>query len=237
MNPLMGKAGSAGGGGGFTKSDAPPAGNRLAVCAAVIDLGTHEQGAFQGAPRPPVRQLFIVWELPKCLKAGTNRNHLIAERYNLSFHEKASLRKMLESWRGQPYRDGSDIDVSKVAGRPCFLNIAHDEKGDRVYPKIKAVAPLPDEVQAPALTVNGGAPLVWFIGCDAPVPTDDWLPWCYGQKVADMIQDSPEWQALQGGARPARPAATAPARTPPQAAALAAYDAASPAAWDDDTPF
>src|SRR5579859_3411511 len=109
----------------------PPAGNHPAVLIAMIDLGTHTED-FQGK-QTEAHKVFLVWELTEEKCAGYNRNHVIGRDYTLSLHEKAGLRKMLEGWRGRKYNTGEEINVSKVLGQPCFLNVSHKTKEDRTY--------------------------------------------------------------------------------------------------------
>lgn len=195
-NPFVGTAPPPNAGGGTI----PPAGNNAGICVAVIDLGTHDPGSFQGEKRDPVRQVVIVWELPGATIAGTkNTRHHIAERYTLSFHEKAKLRKTLESWRGAKYGAGQQIDLQKLLGRPCLLNIMHQPSGERVYAKLKDVTSLPQGMQ---VAPPSHTPFAWYIGGGQPLPEADWLPWVYGSKVADLIASSPEWQALAGRQSP-----------------------------------
>src|SRR6476469_9306478 len=89
------------------------AGNHLARCVQVIDLGTQEEKAFESDEiqlNPKVR---ITWELPNELiewedkESGEKktRPQLISQEFKASLHEKAKLRKTLASWRGRDFTD------------------------------------------------------------------------------------------------------------------------------------
>jgi hypothetical protein len=194
MSALKGKATTSTGGGGMKGTDAPPAGNRVAVCIAVIDLGTQERGAYNGESLDPVRQVYIAWELSKCLKSGSKEPHVIGERYTLSFHKMAKLVKTLESWRGKDFAPEQDIDLTAILGKPCYINVIHKDAGeDKVYVVIKGVSPLGEDIAKPAAYHK---PIFWEIGSPEPVPAHDWLPYCYGSTVADLVKASPEWKEL-----------------------------------------
>lgn len=190
-SPFIGKATSAGGGGGAF--EVPDADTHHGVLVAIIDLGSHES-SYQGGEIKEKRQVALVWELTEA-KKSTGESHFVLQRYNLSFHSKSTLRQDLETWRRGKYEDGKEIDLTKFIGQPWAIGIAHDEKGQgddkKVYAKISSVGPVKKGTQVAAATVK---PFFWFIGCGDAVPDHAWLPRVYGQVVKDMIQDSPEWK-------------------------------------------
>src|ERR1700761_9067656 len=103
------------GGGDF---ELPPADQYAAVCYRVIDYGT-QQTEWQGAVKHK-RLILISWELD--CKMSDDRPFTVSKRYTLSLHEKADLRKDLESWRGRPFtiEEEEGFDVSKLIGAPCL---------------------------------------------------------------------------------------------------------------------
>lgn len=205
MNPFKGKASDKSGGGGSARADAPPAGPRVGVLVAVIDLGTQKQTPYQGAPRPPAREVFLVWELTGCQRPDGSK-HVVGQRFRLSFHKKAALRQMLESWRGAPYAPEADVDLSRAVGRIACLLVTHKPASDdRLYVELGAVTPLMEGVNAQPAGYGDeqGKPFFWFIGCGKPIPEYPWLPWCYGSQVKDLIQVSPEWESVVAGVRAA----------------------------------
>jgi hypothetical protein len=67
-------------------------------------------------------------------------------------HEKASLRKYLESWRGKRFDDeqAKAFDVTVLIGKACMVNIVHiiSNKGT-TYADITAITPLPKGLECP----------------------------------------------------------------------------------------
>ena len=86
-------------GGSFTPV---PAGSHLAVCYRIIDLGT-QKVVFQNENKF-LRKVMVSWELPD-EKMDDGRPFVISKRYTWSMHEKATLRKHLEAWRGKGFSE------------------------------------------------------------------------------------------------------------------------------------
>ena len=177
-------------GGDFTPA---PAGNHVAICYAVLDLGTQHSDAFtwegSNIPAADRPQILIMWELPNELVEieGEMQPAVTSHFYNMFFNDKARLRKDLESWRGRQFsqEELQGFDISKLLGVPCMLNIVHNDKGKA---KITGVASMPK-------------------GLEVSKPTNDLLMFTldnYDQAVFDSISEgiqniikrSPEWQAL-----------------------------------------
>ncbi len=246
MNPWKGTVSSSSGGGGMAATDAPPQGTQVAVCIAVIDLGTHPQ-TYMGEKKPDAREIYFVWELPNCLRPD-GRTHVVGERYKVSFNkQKAALVKMMESWRGRPYPEGSDgmkpeRCVLDADGNPepksCFLAIEHKAGADgQVYVKVAAVTPVIAGFPVPRHTRQ---PFVWFIGCGQPIPEFPWLPACYGQSIPQRIRESAEYRAQpqapapQPAPRPRQAPAPQPAPRPRQAPAPPPRDESADQQPQDD---
>jgi hypothetical protein len=119
-----------------------PAGNHLANCIKVIDLGT-QPGSDQ-FPKPK-RKVKISWELCDETVAETGKPFIINQKYTLSLHENAALCKHLESWRGRPFTDAEadGFDIAKLLGQPCLLNVVHTRSGDNTYANVAAISPVP----------------------------------------------------------------------------------------------
>lgn len=131
-----------------------PAGNHLAICYRVIDLGFHSE-EWQGkaiGDRPKVR---IVWELPQELM-NDGRPFSISAKFGNSLNKKAKLRGFLESWRGRPFTDEElgGFNISSLLGVPCLLSIIHEpSKKDpsRIWANVTAAARLPKGMEVPEL--------------------------------------------------------------------------------------
>lgn len=127
-----------------------PQGNHVAVCYRVIDLGT-QRGEYMGKENFR-HKLLISWEIPD-EKMQDGRPFTIGQRFTWSTSEKASLRSMLESWRGKAFTEADfgpgGFDIQKVIGVGCMLNVVHANKNGKVYANIASVAKLPKGMSAP----------------------------------------------------------------------------------------
>ena len=132
-----------------TEFELAPAGNHVAGCYSVIDLG-YQDTEWQGVHKS-VRKVRIAWELPNELMAD-GQPFMVARTYTLSLGEKANLLHDLESWRGRKFTD-SELDgfeVAHVVGVPCMVNVVHNEGRDgRVYANVNGVTPLPKGIECP----------------------------------------------------------------------------------------
>lgn len=128
-----------------------PEGNHIAVCYEVLDLGTQEV-TFSGESKKK-RMIWIGWETPDEIMSD-GRPYVIGKRYTLSSHEKSTLRKHLESWRGKRFTEDEleTFDIKNLIGVGCLLNVVHSEHDGNTYANIEAVARLPKGTQAPSLT-------------------------------------------------------------------------------------
>lgn len=130
-----------------------PAGNHIARCYAMIEIGTvkEESGIYAGKESHKVR---ITWETPhECHDFGKGLQPFsISKEFTLSMHEKATLRKMLESWRGRSFteEEAKRFDITKLLGVPCMINVIHKTSGKgSTYPDISSIATLPKGLEAP----------------------------------------------------------------------------------------
>jgi hypothetical protein len=181
---------------GYGPSEQPEAGMHLARCIKVIDLGT-QSDEFQGRVKHS-RKIWIQWELLGSGMTGEYNPELkgkpfaMALSFTLSMHDKATLRKVLESWRGKPFtkEEVLSFDVSTVLGAPAYLNIGQNQSGDKM--RISTVNPVP-----PALKKNIGKaknPLVTLSldpGDFDRVAYDSLSP-----KIQEWVASSPEFQRL-----------------------------------------
>src|SRR5688572_9522594 len=115
-------------GGDFTP---PPAGAFPAICHRFIDLGTQTSN-FNGETKHQ-RKVMLSWEVAdEQERMEDGRPYTISQRFTWSMHEKATLRKTLESWRGKAFEDSDfgpgGFDTRKLIGQPCMLSIIHVDK-------------------------------------------------------------------------------------------------------------
>lgn len=189
--------------GGFDDSDIPAAENHPAVCVAIVDLGstteTFKGDGDKGPRTSTVRKVYIAWELTASKMSGLkNANHVLGNRYTLSLNSKATLGKLIKDWRGAPLGENEEFDISVLLGKPCLLNVTHYKGEKRTYANVGSITKLPKGMECPKALLQ---PYIWAIG-DGPFVPPGWLPlYCYGEKIADIIKDSPEWKALETGAQ------------------------------------
>lgn len=131
-----------------------PAGNYVATCYSMIQIGTIDN-TFKGVTKktPKIR---LGWELNdelKVFKEGEQPKPWVIEKeYSLYMTDKSNLRKDLESWRGATWSDkeAEDFDITKLVGAPCMLNIIHHTADSgKVYEKISGITSLPKSVPTP----------------------------------------------------------------------------------------
>ena len=127
-------------GGDFTPA---PAGTFNAVCVDVVDKGIVER-TYEGRTSHD-HMVGLVWEIDEEDEQG--RRFLVFARYKISLHEKATLRKILDTWRGRPFtpKDLEEgFDLEKLVGAPAMVTIVHnDGKEGKVFANVQAVTTLP----------------------------------------------------------------------------------------------
>ena len=115
---------------GGSDFELPPAGNHVARCVRIIDLGTTEQ-EYMGSYSSK-RQVFLAFELPTKMHTYTTKEgeektepFLATAFYTLSLNEKANLCILLEGWRGKAFteEEKEGFDISILAGLSCLLNV------------------------------------------------------------------------------------------------------------------
>ena len=177
-------------------SDPVPSGVHHAVCYAAIDLGTQDPGNPQFRPS---RKVMLMWELPhETINTESGpKPRVISSEYTMSIGKKATLRGVLESWRGKPFsnQELESFDLKNILGANCQLNVVHKAgKADpsRVYARIQSVVPL----------VKGMVPLkpVSDIVCyDIPESGNIVIPESIPEWIRGKIMASDEWKARNGG--------------------------------------
>jgi hypothetical protein len=123
------------------------AGTYVARCYSMIYMGTIPE-EFQGQKKD-MKKVRITWELPTELKVFKAENgeqpQVIGKEFTLSMHEKGTLRKMLQSWRGKAFTEdeAASFDITKLLGKPCMLSIVHKQsKTGNTYAEIATISPL-----------------------------------------------------------------------------------------------
>jgi hypothetical protein len=119
-----------------------PEGPQVAVCCDVIDLGIVEV-TWQGETKRQ-HKCEIRWQSADLMADG--KPYLLRERFTLSLHEKANLRRVLEAWRGKKFTDAEaeGFDVEKLLGANCYVNVVH-RKGSKggTFANLASIMPMP----------------------------------------------------------------------------------------------
>jgi hypothetical protein len=140
-----------------TKRELIPAGNYIARCYQMIEIGTVNENIM--GQNKLLTKVRIGWELPTELRvfdeAKGEQSLVISNEYTLSMNEKSNLRKMLASWRGKDFteEEAKCFDITKLLGVACMLNIIHKPKktdSSVVYETIGSISAMPKGMTAPA---------------------------------------------------------------------------------------
>lgn len=173
-----------------------PAGNHVAICNAVVDLGMQPGSGMYPDPK---HQVYIRFELPqeqiKYTKDGVEITGpmSIGKTFTASMSEKANLRKFIESWFSKKFPTdaaAADFDHATLLGRKCMLNVTHTEKGEKTYANIANAAPLPKGMTVEATQHNPSL----FFDLSAGDQTEvfnrlpDWLQ----KKINERLEDQPK---------------------------------------------
>ena len=119
-------------------------GKHNAVCYRIIDIGTHMELKFGSTTEYEKKHTVIFfWEtLDEKMEDG--RPFGVNKWYKLSLHEKSTLYRDLDTWKGGITNEElAGLDLTKLLGVNCVLNIVHNDKGRS---KVKAVHRLDDSV-------------------------------------------------------------------------------------------
>ena len=123
-----------------------PTGTHAAVCVDVVDLGEIKV-EYQGKTKTQ-HKIKIVWQIEELRDDG--EPFRLQKRYTLSLHEKSSLRKDLESWRGRGFTDEElqGFDVEALLSKAALVNVLHRQVEGSTYANVSAVMKLPKGMPA-----------------------------------------------------------------------------------------
>jgi hypothetical protein len=177
-----------------------PAGLHLARCYRIVDIGT-QRTEYDGVEKLQ-RRVSLFWELHG---KDDNGESLVTERgeplgifknYTQSWHEKASLRIDLQSWRNKPFTESEmkKFDISNILGSWCMVTvIQRPGKNGKMYSNVGGISPVPSIIKQAGLP-DGVNPLKEF---DLKNPDYELFD-TFGKGLKERIEASPEWKALQG---------------------------------------
>jgi hypothetical protein len=136
------------------KRELIPPGNYIARCYSMIHLGTAEDEIMGEKKR--LNKVRVTWELPSETRVYDAEQGpkpmVISKEYTLSMHEKANLRRDIESWTGKSLNDAqaADYDITSLLGKPCMINVIKrtNPRGDE-YVVISSITSLPKGLSCP----------------------------------------------------------------------------------------
>ena len=105
-----------------TQRELIPAGNYLARCYQMIEIGTVREIIL--GEEKVLKKVRIGWELPTEKRVFNEEKgeqpFVISKEFTLSMHEKSSLRGMLKSWRGKDFTEdeAKAFDITNLIGKP-----------------------------------------------------------------------------------------------------------------------
>lgn len=131
-----------------------PAGNHIGRCFQMIQIGTVEEEIL--GTKKELHKVRIGWELPGEMRVFDEEKGeqpmMISKEYTLSMHEKATLRKDLESWRGKGFTEDEarGFDITRLISVPCMINVIHvQSKSGNEYAKISSISPMIKGMECP----------------------------------------------------------------------------------------
>jgi hypothetical protein len=193
-----------------------PAGNHVAICTGVCDLGLQRgNGKFE-----PREEVWIQFELPEQRFTYT-KNYIKHEgtrstgrRFRVSMDPKANLRKFIEPWQGHFPNDAAanSFELKSLLGKICMVQVVHTDGADgKVYANLDAALPVP--VSLDVSTVKQTQPTLYYE---------------IGVSDADALSALPDWL---------RKLVTCRLQDPPRAVVAPPPVAAGKPEFDDDIPF
>lgn len=148
-----------------TERQLPEAGATTGVLFSLVDLGTQKvtwDGEDKWTPK-----LRLAFELPDQVIDGevvengkttkVTKPMVVSIELTRSLGERATLRKLLEQWRGQAFtaKELASFNLKNLLGKACLLTLVHKtSQAGRNYCAIQGMAKLPKGMKAPATTQN-----------------------------------------------------------------------------------
>ncbi len=132
-----------------------PSGNHVARCVSMIHIGTIVENVM--GTEKKLNKVRLSFETPLETKVFKEENgeqpYSIGKDYTLSMHEKSTLRKDLESWRGARFTDEQSeaFDITVLLGKPCMVNVVHktSKSSGKTYAEIAGITPIPKGMTCP----------------------------------------------------------------------------------------
>lgn len=127
-----------------------PAGQYLAVCVGVYDLGEQYSEKFKNySPK-----LMISFDIPSVTieVEGKMEPRQLSREFTITTKNNSKLREFISSWNGVQYSDEAfgEFDPLTQVGKPAMINVLLNETGE--YANINTIMPLFPGLPAPTTT-------------------------------------------------------------------------------------
>lgn len=138
--------------GNSTPREQHPAGQYVGVCVDVVNLGDRVEAFDNKKPKlaPKVAFIFQTGQMD-----SEGRLFEVSKEMTLSGGEKATLRKVIGTWRGAPLTDEEikqGLRLQEFVGKPAILSlVAKQSKKNTVYTNIDTITPLFPGLPVPTL--------------------------------------------------------------------------------------
>jgi hypothetical protein len=177
----------------------PPAGNHLARCYRIIDLGT-QKTTWKGVEKA-MKKVMITWELHGedeqggPLMTDDGKPLIISKRFTPSLGPKATLRAFLVSWRGKQFTDDEllGFKLENIIDKWCMISISHETKDGKTFANVSSVSAVPLALKKAGLP-DGVNPALMFDIDDPDMEVYESLT----DYLKELIAKSPEWQMRSG---------------------------------------
>lgn len=169
-------------------------GVHVARCYGLVDLGMQYSEKFDKS----AHKCLIMWELPdETFEVdGETKYRTLSKEFTMSLHEKSSLTKSLEAWRGKKFTEEelAGFDLRAILGKGCQIQILHAKSGDKTYANIASIMGMPKgmKLAAPAQTIIFDLDSKTALADMAKLP--EW--------IQDKIRVSETYQDLVNGNQP-----------------------------------
>lgn len=117
-----------------------PAGQYVARCYKIIDLGTQET-TWLGEKKLQ-HKVMVYWEiLDDEVKMEDGRPFSISRKYTASLNENSHLYSDLVSWRGKEFTEAelAGFDISKLLGAYCQIQVIHNKVDKKTYANVNTI--------------------------------------------------------------------------------------------------
>lgn len=161
-----------------------PAGQYLAVCVGVFDLGEQYSEKYKSySPK-----LMITFDIPSVTieVEGKQEPRQLSREFTISGKNNSKLRGFISSWNGTQYSDEAfgEFDPLTQVGKPAMINVLLNESGE--YANIDTIMPLFPGLTAPTTSTP---PKTWDMDKWDDKAFEDLPGW-----VQDKIKKSTQYQ-------------------------------------------